>query len=100
MLAFVDVEVEACAPGDEGVGVVTAVGFVAVLPAVVSEVVPVVVCAVEPPDPAWVPVEVVVPAWALELPPAAWVPVEVVVPVWALELPVPAWVPVEVVVPV
>ncbi|HEX3447339.1 MAG TPA: hypothetical protein VHS97_03765 [Isosphaeraceae bacterium] len=68
VLAFVDVEVDACAPGDAGVGVVAVDGFVAVLPAVVAVVVPVVVCALELPDPAWVPVEVVVPVWALELP--------------------------------
>jgi hypothetical protein len=98
VLAFADVEVEVCAPGDEGVGVVTAAGFVAVLPAVVAEVVPVVVCAVEPPDPAWVPVEVVVPVWALEVPAPACVPVDVVVPAWPLELPASAWLPVDVVV--
>lgn len=52
VLAFVDVEVEAWAPGDEGVGVVAADGLVAVLPADVPEVVPVLVCAVDPLEPA------------------------------------------------
>ena len=66
-----DVEVEAWAPGDEGAGDVEVEGLVGVLPAVVAEVVPVLVCAFEPLEPACVPVEVVVPVWALELPPAA-----------------------------
>jgi hypothetical protein len=47
-----DVEVEAGAPGDEGAGDVEVEGLVAVLPAVVAEVVPVLVCAFEPLEPA------------------------------------------------
>jgi hypothetical protein len=98
VLAPVDVEVEAWALGDEGAGDVAAGGFVAALPAVDAEVVPVLVWAFDPLEPAWVPVEVVVPVWALELPPAACVPDAVVVPAWALDPPELTWLPVEVVV--
>ena len=59
-----------------------------------------VACALELPDPAWLPADVVVPVCALELPDPAWLPLEVVVPVWALAPPEPAWLPVDVVVPV
>jgi hypothetical protein len=52
VLAPVDVEVEAWAPGDEGAGDVEVEGLVGVLPAVVAEVVPVLVCAFEPLEPA------------------------------------------------
>jgi hypothetical protein len=71
VLAPVDVGVEAWVAADDGAGEVTADGFVAVLPAVVAEVVPVVVCAVDPLESACVPVEVIVPVWAFELPAAA-----------------------------
>jgi hypothetical protein len=94
----VEVEAEACAPGEEGVDEVAADGFGTELPAVVVEVVPVLDCAVDPFTSACVPVEVVVLVCAFELSPDAWVPVDVVVPACALELAALAWLLVEVLV--
>ncbi len=70
------------------------------LHAEVDEFVPVLVWAVEAPDPDCVPDDVFVPVWAVDAPELAWLVDVVFVLVWALELPDPAWLPAFEVVPV